>query len=325
MKNRKLRKQEMEVSGSLQRVSCSLNAFFPLGWKEAVMELGKSWSVAPSAGCSPGVCKPGTCRGKEGWKAPERTAKAGGAVLVEAGYRGSSVGASALCRRRGGCSGGAVLCYRSVWVPAVLPGLGSWRGRLDGAWNVALPLGLSPSLEPTPLFSAPVIQWALNAALLSALWKPSEVPNLTRSVSLSKHALRYLRTLDKMHCEDIPVSRRSCTASCLPTLLQWDSGSPRPMQSWAQPPHCSYQCFLQWDRSGKPHWEGSGPTCALSPTLFPTGSPDRVPTLCHSLHSRCPHRSLSGFEVSPAFCSRWHSLVLFRALSFWNFLWENLF
>lgn len=68
------------------------------------------------------------------------------------------MGASALCRRRGGCSGGTVLCYRSVWVPAVLPGLGSWRDRLDGAWNVALPLGLSPSLEPTPLFSAPVIQ-----------------------------------------------------------------------------------------------------------------------------------------------------------------------
>lgn len=32
---------------------------------------------------------------------------------MEAGYRGSSVGASALCRRRGGCSGGTALCYRS--------------------------------------------------------------------------------------------------------------------------------------------------------------------------------------------------------------------
>lgn len=40
---------------------------------------------------------------------------------------------------------------------------------------------------------------------------------------------------------------------------------------------------------------------------------------------RCPGVSLAGFEVSPAFCSRWHSLVLFQALSFWNFLWENLF
>lgn len=263
-------------------------------------------------------------KGKGGLKGTWKNCKSRWGCAGGGWLQGLSVGAFALCRR-GGCSGGTVLCYRSVWVPAVLPGLGSWRGRLDGAWNVALPFGLSPSLEPTPLFGAPVIQWALNAALLSALWKPSEVPNLTRSVSLSKHALRYLRTLDKKHCEDIPVGRRSCTASCLPTLLQWDSGSPRPMQSWAQPPHCSYQCFLQWDRSGKPHWEGSGPTCALSPALFPTGSPDRVPTLCHSLHSRCPHRSLSGFEVSPAFCSRWHSLVLFRALSFWNFLWENLF
>lgn len=39
----------------------------------------------------------------------------------------------------------------------------------------------------------------------------------------------------------------------------------------------------------------------------------------------CPGISLAGFEVSPAFCSRWHSLVLFQALSFWKFLWENLF
>lgn len=50
-------------------------------------------------------------------------------------------------------------------------------------------------------------------------------------------------------------------------------------------------------------------------------------------HSSVPQPALAaaltslsqGFEVSPAFCSRWHSLVLFQTLSFWKFLWENLF
>lgn len=66
---------------------------------------------------------------------------------------GLSVGASALCRRRGGCSGGTVLCHRMVVSTGCPAGTWLLEGRLDGVWNLALPLGLSPFLEPTPLFS----------------------------------------------------------------------------------------------------------------------------------------------------------------------------
>lgn len=69
-------------------------------------------------------------------------------------------------------------------------------------------------------------------------------------------------------------------------------------------------------------------TRTLNVGPFSVGSPvcSRLQELgATSRACRCPGVSLAGFEVSPAFCSRWHSLVLFQALSFWNFLWENLF
>lgn len=69
------------------------------------------------------------------------------------------------------------------------------------------------------------------------------------------------------------------------------------------------------------HTLNLGPFSVGSPASFtPAGSSVPHPGLSAALVALS-----QGFEVSPAFCSRWHSLVLFQALSFWNFLWENLF
>lgn len=66
--------------------------FLSLDWREAVLELGKSWSVAPSAGCWPGrvphaaalQLRSCTRRENKGQKAPGRNANQGTAGAVQA-------------------------------------------------------------------------------------------------------------------------------------------------------------------------------------------------------------------------------------------------
>lgn len=75
--------------------------FVSLDCREAVLELGKSWSVAPSAGCGPGRAphaaalqlRPCSRRENKGQKAPGRNANQGTAGAVQAvGFSGVSGG-----------------------------------------------------------------------------------------------------------------------------------------------------------------------------------------------------------------------------------------
>lgn len=110
MENRKLRKRD----GSEQFPSVCVvqpECFFPLRLK------GSSYGVGEKLVGST-ICRLLTRRmqarhskgkGLKGKNCKSRWGCAGAGWLM-----GLSVGASALCRRRGGCSGGTVQCYRMV-------------------------------------------------------------------------------------------------------------------------------------------------------------------------------------------------------------------
>lgn len=160
------RRVEKTWGGSEQLLSVgvlqAVRGFFPLDWRETILELGKSRSVAPSAGSSPGRAPHAgapelescTSRENKGQQAPGRNAESGTAVPVQAvDCLGISVGAfashssavpggegkpaelGALPRAAGGR---VVTCG---WAGTLLPG---GRGQ-DRAWNLSL------ALRPVPL------------------------------------------------------------------------------------------------------------------------------------------------------------------------------
>lgn len=161
------RRAEQTSDGREQlRSGCVFQAVrgvFSSGWRNAGLELGKSWWVAPSAGCWPGQAPHAAAQRKQGTNSTWRNAESGMAVPGQAGGSfGVSVGVFTSPGRAVPGGGGRSqswwhfpgLCGHMGthgWAGALLPG----DGGQDRAWNLSLTLNLPFCLEPACSLAVP--------------------------------------------------------------------------------------------------------------------------------------------------------------------------